>query len=108
MQGLSGPAVAIALGGAHSCAIIQGGTVMCWGLNSDGQLGNGSQTDAHLPVAIPGLTGVTQVSAGEVHTCAITNGRVACWGSNSNADGLQAGQIGNNSITDQLTPLIVL
>jgi tRNA G18 (ribose-2'-O)-methylase SpoU len=54
-KGLS--ASAIAAGYAHTCAIVSGGEVMCWGDNGNGQLGIGSRTDQKSPVTVPGATG---------------------------------------------------
>ncbi|MEX1253916.1 MAG: flexitail domain-containing putative surface protein [Dehalococcoidia bacterium] len=92
-----GPAVAsglsaIAAGDSHTCAIVQGGAVQCWGLNENGQLGNGAEGPSD-PNPIPGLvvdgTGgvlrnVTAISAGLAHTCALVGGTggVKCWGKN--------------------------
>jgi alpha-tubulin suppressor-like RCC1 family protein len=47
-------AVAIALGHSHTCAIVTGGGVKCWGRNDAGQLGIGSKADATLPTDVAG------------------------------------------------------
>ena len=75
---------AIAAGGAHTCVLLGGGTVDCWGYNGYGQLGNNSATDSHTPVAISGgLSGVTAIAAGGYDTCALlAGGTVDCWGAN--------------------------
>jgi alpha-tubulin suppressor-like RCC1 family protein len=41
----------IALGGAHTCAMVDGG-LRCWGVGASGQLGNGSMDDSTLPVQV--------------------------------------------------------
>ncbi|MEK7748305.1 MAG: hypothetical protein AAB300_04450 [Nitrospirota bacterium] len=54
-------AIAIAAGGdaedgvSHTCALLSGGTIQCWGSNSDGQLGNGSTTNSNVPVTVLGI-----------------------------------------------------
>lgn len=82
--GLQSGIVAVAAGGEHTCAITDAGAVTCWGANGSGQLGNGTTTTAGSPVNALGLTsGVTALSAGTFHTCAITgNGEAWCWGWN--------------------------
>ncbi|HEU4412108.1 MAG TPA: hypothetical protein VFS43_43100 [Polyangiaceae bacterium] len=85
----------LALGGLHSCAIMNDGQVRCWGSNESGELGSGpSASYSPYPVpalASPGvpLAGVQALALGTGHTCAIVgDGRVRCWGSN---DGGQLG-----------------
>jgi alpha-tubulin suppressor-like RCC1 family protein len=102
VSGLSSAAVAVAVGGGQSCALLTDGTVECWGNNRDGQLGNGAAGGPEecmglypcstTPVAVINLSNVVAIAAGVYHTCAITmNGKVQCWGSNSN------GQLGNGT-----------
>ena len=80
----AGAISAIAAGVVHSCAVTSAGTVWCWGLNTNGQLGNGSNANSAVPVQASGLTGVTAVSGGADHTCALVrDGTVQCWGANS-------------------------
>jgi alpha-tubulin suppressor-like RCC1 family protein len=76
---------AITAGRNHTCALLEDGTVRCWGLNDSAQLGNGmvepDTRPRHEPVTVTGLSGVVQVSAGGSHTCAVrTDGAVRCWG----------------------------
>ncbi|MEE9384658.1 MAG: hypothetical protein V3V08_14735 [Nannocystaceae bacterium] len=74
-------AVALACGVGHSCAVRRGGKVVCWGENSDKQLGSGTQSHVWTtPVPVRGLLGMTGVGAGRDHTCAFGGERVACWG----------------------------
>ena len=82
-------AVAIATGAYHTCAILDNGTVSCWGRNSSGQLGYGNINtvgDNEAPGSMgpvnlgAGRTAVA-IAAGEEHTCALLdNGTVRCWG----------------------------
>ena len=72
---------AIAAGGDHTCALIDGGAVACWGKNGDGRLGNGTIDDSHAPRPVKGLGKAEAIAAGGLHTCALLrDGSVACWG----------------------------
>jgi alpha-tubulin suppressor-like RCC1 family protein len=80
--------VAVSAGGYHTCGIITGGSAYCWGLNSGGQLGDGTNSDRAAPVAvIAGLIGVVPfvtLSAGNNYTCGVSKtGAGQCWGDNS-------------------------
>ena len=93
-------AVGISSGEAHSCAVLENGTAMCWGENSNGQLGDGTRANRNSPVEV--FTGgilVNHISAGSYHTCAILEDRSAkCWGDNWH------GQLGDGSTVDRLRP----
>jgi alpha-tubulin suppressor-like RCC1 family protein len=94
--------VQVAAGELHSCARTTGGTVFCWGKNGNGQLGNNSLIDSHVPVQVMGLTNVIQVACGQTHSCALkSDNTVWCWGLNGN------GQLGNNSPADSKVPVQV-
>jgi RHS repeat-associated protein len=101
--GLSSGVIAIAAGGSHTCALLNTGGVKCWGNNANGRLGDGTTTEQKTPIDVVGLTsGVIAIAAGSSHTCALTSsGGVKCWGNNNQ------GQLGNNSTTQQLTPVDV-
>lgn len=75
--GLESGVTAIAVGGAHSCALTSGGGVKCWGLPA----GDGEDEPRNAPVDVVGLgSGVTAIVAGASHTCALTAaGGVKCW-----------------------------
>jgi Regulator of chromosome condensation (RCC1) repeat len=98
--------VSIAGGQSFACAAKTDGTVWCWGYNwPGGNLGPnvaaGSSTQT--PVQIPGLSGVSKVSAGTAHVCAVTaTGYLYCWGDNT------AGQFGNGTTgASNPTPVLV-
>ena len=99
----------VAAGNTHACAIASNAMVYCWGLGTNGQLGNGTTTSAQsTPVAVsPGTipAGVTimQVAEGNTHTCALASDEQAyCWGNNT------SGRLGNGtSASSQTTPTTV-
>ncbi|UQA56517.1 RCC1 domain-containing protein [Polyangium aurulentum] len=97
-------ATAIAVGGHHTCALLTGGVVKCWGLNLYGQLGLGDTSnrgdtpegmgDALLSVNL-GASAIA-ITAGVAHTCALlTGGTVKCWGYNG------FGQLGLGDTTNR-------
>src|SRR5262249_38667691 len=74
----------VAAGDHHSLALKADGTVVAWGGNELGQLGDGSTTNRPSPVAVPGLTNVAQVAAGFDHSLALKgDGTVLAWGNNT-------------------------
>jgi len=99
---VGGPVLQIDTGGAHVCALLEGGAVKCWGLGWDGQLGYGSTAPVYEPsekgpvdLGEPAIN----VSAGSDHTCAVLgSGGVKCWGM-----GLD-GRLGYGNTDDVLTP----
>jgi alpha-tubulin suppressor-like RCC1 family protein len=74
-------ATAIASGHNHIAALKSDGTVLVWGWNSFGQLGDGTITDSPVAVQVPGLSVVTLIACGYEHTAALkSNGTVWAWG----------------------------
>jgi alpha-tubulin suppressor-like RCC1 family protein len=67
----------------HTCGIRRGGTLYCWGVGADGQLGQGGTmglSDQHTPLRVGTDTGWTHIAAGEFHSCGIVMGSARCWG----------------------------
>ena len=85
----------LSAGVSHTCAILDNGSVSCWGEGSSGQLGDGTASDITTPTLTNSLgTGRTAValSSGMYHTCAILdNGDVSCWGEGT------SGQLGDGT-----------
>jgi alpha-tubulin suppressor-like RCC1 family protein len=90
-------------GDHHSCAIKTDRTVVCWGSNSQGQLGDGTNTSRSAPMPVPGMNNVSSITTiGYQHTCASkSDGSVWCWGANG------SGQLGNNTTTGSKSPVRV-
>jgi len=65
------------------CACTRAGTVLCWGNNSTGQLGDGTRDDRATPGPVRGITDAIDVAVGNAHACALhRSGAVSCWGRN--------------------------
>jgi alpha-tubulin suppressor-like RCC1 family protein len=92
--------VELAGGGEHTCALLGGGSVWCWGENGKGQLGTGTNNDSSIPVLVLLTGAVTAIAAGDDFTCAaVAGGGVKCWGDNGK------GQLGDGTGVDRSLPV---
>ncbi len=89
VAGITGAAIGVSAGGAHSCVDLADGSVWCWGANDSGQLGDGTTVDRPTPARVAGVTGT--VAAGALHTCASASGHATCWGADT------SGQLGDGA-----------
>jgi alpha-tubulin suppressor-like RCC1 family protein len=90
----------------HTCAVsYPDGRAWCWGLNNEGQLGNGTRDffSHSTPIVVSGGLTFTKIRTGEYHTCGLTTGnKIYCWGLNNE------GQLGDGTDTyRRLTPRLV-
>lgn len=103
--------VAVAAGDTHSLALCSDGTLVAWGNNGDGQLGNNNTpNDSSVPVLVNRTSGVSalfnkdvvSISAGDNFSLALTaDGLMASWGENLH------GQLGNGTTADKAVPFAV-
>lgn len=120
-SGILSGVVAMAAGAYHSLAVLNDGTVMAWGSNSSGQLGNGVSgpgTDSATPVAVTVLQNAVSVAAGQYHSLALTaDGQVYAWGFDGDGElgdgGFGSGTTGtfngtfNGNVSLSPTPILV-
>ena len=96
-------ALQITCGYQFGAALVTNGTVWIWGSGSHGEQGTGSTTANYIPVQVPGLTNITQISAGWFHILARkADGTVWAWGNNSN------GELGDGTAINRFSPVAAL
>lgn len=116
---LTGTVRKVVAGTAHTCALTFAGTLRCWGFNIDGELGQSysgyaglsvvggnfnwgdqaGELPSNLPSDINLGSPVTDVVAGDFHTCALSSdGQLRCWGLGS------SGQLGYGNTNSVLIP----
>jgi alpha-tubulin suppressor-like RCC1 family protein len=113
VSGLSN-VVAIAAGNFYSLALRSDGTVVGWGANGAGQLGDGTTTNRTVPcpgappvcVTVPNLTGITAIAAGHNHSMALQSDGTGpaflwVWGENT------GGKLGDGTTTERTVPIRV-
>lgn len=109
VEGISQKVTKLAVGGYHTCVLVENGNVLCWGRNKYGQLGNkmysGTETNINFPLSV-NLSGkkAINISSGWGFSCAVLEDHsIKCWGTNKN------GELGNdqNLGTDLPNPLPV-
>lgn len=104
---------AVTAGGNFSCAVLDGGSAVCWGADDAGQLGDGRTADASLPVVVRSagvgtdpLAAVIGIDAGDSHACAVVgavgSARAVCWGTGTD------GQLGNGQASSSGAPVGVV
>ena len=92
--------IAISAGNYHNVALKGDGTVVAWGWNGVGQLGDGSQTTRTTPVQVQSLSSVVQIAAGGQHSLARkSDGSVSAWGNNTE------GELGDGTNLFKTTPV---
>jgi len=110
ISGLGG-ATEVTAGPLSGYALMENGTVKAWGANSEGQLGQGSHSGpescgvacSKTPLTVPGLSGVTAISARGNHVLALLeNGTVEAWGGSNGH-----GQIGDGTTVEKDSPVAV-
>ena len=95
--------VDVAAGAFFACARDPKGAVQCWGDDTNGTLGDRTQTSTPSPVTVQIPGAASAVGGGHLHNCAVlTSGAVECWGGNPH------GQLGDGTTTSNLTPVTAI
>jgi alpha-tubulin suppressor-like RCC1 family protein/uncharacterized protein YjdB len=93
----------VVAGSDYTCYLSSAGQTLCWGTNSNGQLGDGTLTERHAPAPIAGGPNFVTLTGGDGHVCGLTSaGQAFCWGRNGH------GQLGDGTVTDRTNPTPVV
>ena len=91
-----------------TCALLSTGHVACWGYNNDGELGNGTEANSDVPVAVHAITNAKAIAEdsntgnnGGSFCALLSTGQIKCWGYNND------GQLGNGTTTTSTLPVAV-
>ncbi len=96
-------ALSISAGYFHTCALIEGGSVKCWGYITASDFAPTPLLESAIPKQVPGIKNAIAISAGGFHACAlIAGGSVKCWGAD------QFGQLGDGRLQDSAKPVTVI
>jgi len=99
--------ISVTAGDNYNVALKNDGTMLAWGYNNVGQLGDGTTATKFNPVVVSDalgnpITGITMVSAGGVHTLALkSNGNIAAWGDNT------WGKLGDGTSVNRVNPVVL-
>jgi alpha-tubulin suppressor-like RCC1 family protein len=94
--------LSVSAGSYHTCGVAVDNRAYCWGLNTDGQLGDGTTVNRSRPTAVTRGLRFIQVSASDYHTCGVTtDGLVYCWGNGAD------GRLGHGGISNRVRPALV-
>jgi len=94
----------ISLGGWHSCGLLNDGTALCWGYNSDSEVGDDTAIDRLVPTYVLGGYSFAGIISGRSHTCGLLyNGSALCWGGNGD------NRLGDGTyVRNRYTPVYVI
>jgi alpha-tubulin suppressor-like RCC1 family protein len=98
--------IEVKTGLAFTCALNLQHKIYCWGSNSEGQLGNGTQsndptTEPILVTTATGLVSPASLFLGAKHACAIQGSDIYCWGKN------KEGELGDGTTANSFVPILV-
>ena len=108
--GLRFAALTASIASGSTCGITPGGDAWCWGINVNGELGNGTKTQlAATPAPLATSTKLKAISLGQHHACALDlAGNALCWGQNWFGQLGVGSAGGDGGFMESFTPVAVL